>query len=214
MRVPAIACVLLGLMASPAPAQIGNPARVEPGTPMAAPGVPAPHHMNTQDRLFVLLVGSGNLAELELAKLADQRTKTEAVRQFAATMTKDHSDFAAKLDPLAKQANFSLPGEPNAEQKALKAELEKLDAGDFDRAYIQVQIVEHQKTVTLLQWEVAFGQDADLQKLAAATLPKVLTHLQMAQDTMSTLSGAGPQGANPRVARAKASDAAKAPAAR
>ena len=31
------------LLASPAAAQIGNPAGVTPGTPQSAPGMPAPH---------------------------------------------------------------------------------------------------------------------------------------------------------------------------
>jgi putative membrane protein len=38
-------------------------------------------------------------------------------------------------------------------------------------------LVEHQKTVQLLQWHMGAGQVAPLQQLAAQTLPTVLEHL-------------------------------------
>jgi putative membrane protein len=48
--------------------------------------------------------------------------------------------------------------------------------------------------VQLLQWEIAAGQDANLQRYAAATLPTVLQHLQTLQHLHSSMTGAPPQG--------------------
>jgi putative membrane protein len=65
---------------------------------------------------------------------------------------------------------------------------------DFDIAYMQGQLVEHQKTVQILQWEMSNGQDANLQRLAAETLPSVLGHLEHAQAIMAELTGTVPRG--------------------
>ena len=46
---------------------------------------------------------------------------------------------------------------------------------------MQGQVVDHQRAVVLLTWEIGQGQDAPLQQWAAATLPIVLDHLEMAK---------------------------------
>ncbi len=190
MRLLTIGTAFL-LSAVPVTAQIGNPAGMAPGTPESAPGVPAPHQMNTQDRLFTQLVAIGNMAEIDLGKLGGQKTENGAVRDFARMMVQDHTDAGNQLARLAKQGNVALPGEPDAEHKAMRAELEKLSGPQFDLAYMQGQVVEHQKTATLLEWELGAGQDADLQRFAAATLPIVLRHLQMAKDVTAALTAQG-----------------------
>ena len=48
----------------------------------------------------------------------------------------------------------------------------------------------HQKTVQLLLWVIASGENADLQRFASSSLPDVLHHLQMAQTLVSLLTGA------------------------
>ena len=46
--------------------------------------------------------------------------------------------------------------------------------------YMRAQIVDHQKTSQLLQWEIGSGEDAEMQRFAADTLPTVLEHLAQA----------------------------------
>ena len=73
----------------------------------------------------------------------------------------------------------------------MRSTLESTSADAFDLAYMQGQVVEHQKAVVLLTWEVGQGQDAPLQQWAAATLPVVLGHLEMAKTLVAELSGQG-----------------------
>jgi putative membrane protein len=199
MRHLLITAAVTVVLASPATAQIGNPAGVEPGTPQSAPGVPAPDHANTQDRLFARLATSGGMAEVELGKLAEQKGQRDEIKTFARRMVQDHSKANAQLASLAKQAGIPLPNELDAEHQAMRAELDKVSGAQFDLAYMRGQVVDHQKTVLLLQWEISFGQDADLQKFASQILPGVLEHLQTAQNIMALLSGQSPQGAAPDV---------------
>jgi putative membrane protein len=191
------ACALAALFGSPGAAQIGNPAGVQPGTPQSVPGVPARDHPNTEDRLFARLAAAGGIAEVEFGRLAEQRSGSGDVKQFARRMIEDHSKANAQLTTRAKEASIPLPSELDADHNAMRGELERLDGAEFDKAYMRGQVVDHQKTALLLQWELAVGQDADLQRFASQTLPIVLDHLQIAQDILVKLVGQVAQEAAP-----------------
>jgi putative membrane protein len=191
MRLLTVTLAWTVLLAAPAWAQIGNPAGVEPGTPESAPGTPAPHQANTQDRLFARLTAAGGMAEVALGQLADQKANHRSVKEFGRRMVQDHQKAGDQLKSLAKQANIPLPADLDADHQPTRAELERLSGAAFDSAYMQAQIVDHQKTVALLLYEISLGQDAPLQQFAAATLPTVLAHLQMARSVMAELTAQG-----------------------
>ena len=180
------------LLATPAAAQIGNPAGMKPGTPESAPGMPAPHETNSQDRLFVMLVGAGGLAEVELGRLAQQKAGSDAVKAFAGRMVDDHEAANKELASLAKAAGIAPPTEPDPAHQAMRELLEKLSGAAFDRAYMLGQVVDHQKTVQLLEWELGSGQDQALKNFAAEALPKIFDHLRMAQAVQAELTGQAP----------------------
>ena len=139
------------------------------------------------------------MAEVDFGKLAEQKAQSREVKGFARRMADDHGKANAQLADLAKQANIPLPNELDPDHKAMRADLEKLSGAEFDKAYMRGQVVDHQKTVLLLQWEIAFGQDGDLQRFASRTLPTVLEHLQMAQNLLAEIAGKTAEGAAPNV---------------
>jgi putative membrane protein len=175
-------------------AQIGNPAGLKPGSEEKAPGMPAPNEENTQDRLFVQLVAAGGLAEVEAGKLAAAKGGSEAVKSFGQMMVQDHSKAGEQLAALAGESGIPMPTGPTPDQSAMRARLDSLQDKAFDIAYLRGQLVEHQKTVQILEWEISNGQAAKLQRFAADTLPTVFGHLEMIQRHLSELTGAAPQG--------------------
>jgi putative membrane protein len=189
MRIPLILAAFL--VATPAAAQIGNPAGVAPGTQEAAPGEPAPHQTNTEDRLFVRLLAAGGMAEVDFGRLAEGKARSQPVKDFAQLMVADHTKANSELERLAKAAQIPLPSELNPEDKRMRSSLENVSADAFDLAYMQGQVVDHQKAVVLLIWEIGQGQDAPLQQWAAATLPIVLGHLEMAKALVAEASEQG-----------------------
>jgi putative membrane protein len=194
MRVFPIAVALVSITALPAAAQVGNPAGMTAATPEREPGTPAPHQPNAQDRLFIYLLGTGGMAEVEGARAANKQASSAAIKDFARRMVQDHTKANEQLAGLAKAARVPLPNALDPDHQAQRAELDKLNGRDFDLAYMQQQLVEHQKTATILQWEIASGQDAELQRFAMDTLPAVLEHLGMVQAIISQITGAAPQG--------------------
>jgi putative membrane protein len=213
MRFPLVMVAWTLAIGGPSAAQIGNPAGVPPGTAQSAPGVPAPHETNVQDRLFVQLAAAGGAAEVDFARLAEGKAQTSAVKEFARRMVQDHSEANRQLEQLAIRANIPVPRELDPDHKNMRAELDSTDGRAFDLAYMQGQVIDHQKSAILLQWEIGQGQNAELQRFAAATLPTVLTHLEIAKNVLAELSGQGPQASAVQGASPPAPDRREQPAA-
>ncbi|EIM30497.1 DUF4142 domain-containing protein [Microvirga lotononidis] len=199
--------IFLLLPAASVPAQIGNPAGMPPGTAQTAPGTPAPHQTNAQDRLFVDQATIGGMAEVEFGRLAERKSQNDAVKAFARQMVQDHTRANDRLADLARQSGTPQAGSLDDEHRAVQMNLEKLTGHQFDLAYADSQVQDHQKTAQLLAWEIGSGQEMALKQFASEILPIVLRHLEMAQDLKGQLTGTGPQGVS-----ASASDTRAVPA--
>jgi putative membrane protein len=90
---------------------------------------------------------------------------------------------------LAKAGNLPLPKELDPDQKAVRAQLEKLQGAQFDATYLAAQVGDHQKTAHLLEHAIGSGQDAGTKAFAMETLPVVLNHLEMAKQLQAELIG-------------------------
>ena len=196
MRVPLLmlAAIAATTCTMPATAQMGNPAGTKPESVPAPPGKPAPHDTNDPDRLFVQLLGAGGTAEVDAGKLAGERARSGTVKAFAQEMVRDHTAADSRLATLARQASIPWPSSLDPDHEATRRGLEAASADRFDALYVHAQLVDHQKTVQLLEWEIGSGQDAALQRYAADTLPTVLDHLRHVQQILAAASGAPPQG--------------------
>src|ERR1700760_1626084 len=75
-----------------------------PSATMGSPGATAPTPQNFGDQAFVTKALEGGMAEVELGKLAADKSQSEDVKQFAQKMVNDHSQMGDKwLKPVAKQ---------------------------------------------------------------------------------------------------------------
>jgi putative membrane protein len=183
-----VLAVALVAMPTMAPAQIGNPGFMSPDTRFESPGVPAPNQTNTTDRLFAQLATEGGLAEATFGELAAERAQAPTVGEFAGRMIEDHTAANDQLTGIAEKSRIPLPDALNAEHAWMRDHLEALEGGAFDLAYMRGQVVDHQKTIQLLVWEIGQGQDAELQRFAAETLPIVLDHLAAARSIVADLA--------------------------
>jgi putative membrane protein len=194
--VPIVTLLVLIVAGGPAPAQTGNAAGITPGTDAAA-GAPVPHDPNQADRIFMQAAARGGLAEVDFGKLALQAGQNPAVQAFAMRMVSDHEKANQELTTLAAGDDIVLPTKLDPEHADLRARLQGLKGIEFDRAYLQSQLIDHQRNALLLAYEIDAGQDAELLAFSKRTLPVVLEHLQMAQDAATKLWAAAPQGADP-----------------
>jgi putative membrane protein len=180
---PALATIasICALVALPAFGQSGNPAFMTPDT--------GPKQPNNTDRAFIDAAAIGGMAEIELGRLAEQKGQNEAVRGFARRMIEDHGKANDQLSGLAKEDGIDVPDKLDQEHKAVRDRLEAANGAEFDLAYVEGQVADHQKTVQLLEYEIGSGQDVELKSFASDTLPVVLEHLRAAQEIQAELTG-------------------------
>jgi putative membrane protein len=189
----AAACAAALLIAIPAtasqsPAQ--SPAQ-PPATPTVAPAQPdvpnAPaavkHASTSADARFVMQAWEGGTMEVAKGKLAAQKGAHEGVKQFGQKVADDHAKVNDELKSIASGKSITLPDEkPNSPTQASFAKLEKVEGAAFDRAYVEDQIRDHEKTIALFEREVKTGKDAELKAFAEKTLPALKEHLTIVQD--------------------------------
>jgi len=122
-------------------------------------------------------------AEIELSQLAMLQTQDQRVREYAQRMVKDHQAAAAKLQKIAGEENLELPQSLDAEHQAMKEQLSELRGAAFDREYAKAMARGHDKAVALFEAASQASQmPSQLKEFAAATLPTLKQHMEMAHE--------------------------------
>jgi putative membrane protein len=122
-------------------------------------------------------------AEIELGQLAMQQTQDQRVRDYAQRMVKDHQAADAKLKKIAGEEHLELPQSLDAEHQALKDKLSTLKGQAFDREYAKAMAKGHDEAVALFESAAQAPQmTPELKEFAAATLPTLKQHMEMAHE--------------------------------
>jgi len=131
------------------------------------------------DAKFTTEAAVGGMAEVELGKMALEKSSNPQVKKFATMMVKDHGMANTELMAIAKQKNITLPSTVDDEHKKKMEDLSKKTGTDFDKAYVSAMVDGHKSTLKLMEDESKDGKDADLKAFATKTAPIVQSHLQM-----------------------------------
>lgn len=144
---------------------------------LAVPALALAAEMNPDSR-FYTAAAEGGMGEVQLARLAQEKSSDPKVKDFAAMMIKDHSAANEELQSLASGKNIKLPSGAGMRADATRLKLEALSGATFDKSYIRNQVTAHRQTVALLKQEIGSGHDADAQAFARKILPTVQGHLK------------------------------------
>lgn len=136
---------------------------------------------SSADTAFYRALAEGGMSEVDLAKLAEQKTEDPKIKDFAAMMVQDHSAANEKLAALAASKRVPVPRTLGTSQMGTKSRLESLQGESFDKSYIKSQVKAHEDTVALLEKEISSGQDPDARTFAESVLPTVQHHLEAAR---------------------------------
>jgi putative membrane protein len=128
---------------------------------------------------FMTEAARGGMAEVELSRTAQTKAQNAEVKAFAQKMVQDHSNANTEIKALAAKKNVTLPTEMDAAHKTMAETMAKLSGAEFDKAYVNAMVADHEKSVALFQTQANSGTDADAKALAAKTLPTLKMHLDM-----------------------------------
>jgi putative membrane protein len=175
------------LAQSPGGASPGQPMPQQPSQQPTQPTMqpdagPASSAQSMGDQAFVSDAMQGNLAEVQLAQLAQQKSQSQDVKLYAQKMASDHQQMNQKwFEPVAKQLNVSEPKSPSKKDKKLMAKLEGLSGDEFDKEYITAMLKDHQDDLKKFKQEAEASQDPNLKQIATQGSTVISQHLQLAE---------------------------------
>jgi len=139
------------------------------------------------DADFVKKAASGGMKEVAAGKLAYSMGKSAGVKKFGQTLVDDHSKANKELMAAAKAAGMTVPEGISAEDQKHVDMLKEHKDADFDKAFIDHMVKDHEKDVAEFTKASKEAKDAHIADFAAKTLPTLQHHL----DTAKKLQGGG-----------------------
>lgn len=140
-----------------------------------------------EPQAFVERASASGVAEIELAKLALQKSTQVDVREFAQTMIDDHQRANKELRELAQHTGLTIADEATLTQKAKAFVLQQEDGESFDVAYAKHQVTAHEETVKLFRL-AANSSAKEIKQFAEAKLPTLRYHLTLARGLVDAVS--------------------------
>jgi putative membrane protein len=128
---------------------------------------------------FIKAAIQGDIAEIDVGKLAQEKGQSDAVKQYGAMLVKDHGEHKAKAEEAASQLGVAAPSGSGVGSKATYAKLKVLSGSTFDRSFAKAMVKDHQEDIKEFQKESSKNDAAG--KLAKESLPTLQKHLEAAQ---------------------------------
>lgn len=146
--------------------------------------------LSGKDKSFMTDAAESGHAEINASKIALEKNRSPAVKDFAEAMIGDHTTVGDALAKLAASKNLTLPDGPSVMQKTKIAVLSKLDGATFDKQYAGIiGVSAHEDAVKLFKDAAANANDPDVKQFASETLPKLQHHLEMAKRLKTATDG-------------------------
>jgi putative membrane protein len=148
-----------------------------------APPLEAPATLNAIDFNFVGQANLGAPFQIDSGRLAETKGASPATRGYAHLMVTSHGPVVDALNLILQRKNVTpsntlLHGAYDAMIATLKSE----SGAAFDRDYVNGQVEYQKGNAALFEQEIQNGADPDLKEFARQTLPKIVDHLQRAEE--------------------------------
>lgn len=132
-----------------------------------------------QDRDFVRKAMQGSMAEVQLGQLAEQKSSSQDVKEFAQKMTQDHSQLNNQMKPIAQQMGVQTPEKVSKKDERLDAKLQNLSGKQFNDTYIKAMVKDHESDLSAFRHEAQTTQNPQLKQAAEQGAQVIEQHLAM-----------------------------------
>jgi putative membrane protein len=143
------------------------------------------------DETFLRNAAEGSMAEVKLGQLAEEKAQAPEVKNFAKRMVEDHSKAVEELKQIGSQEGINLPTDTSHKDAETYNRLAKLSGPEFDRAYAQEMVKDHQKDIAEFKKGETEVQKPALKQFAQRELPTLQSHLELAQHMEAHVSREG-----------------------
>jgi putative membrane protein len=142
-----------------------------------------PSHASDDTSHYVKDAADGDAFEIAAAKLARTRAANPDVKDYAELMINDHVAIGNDLKATVWQSNLdvAIPSSLDDKHAQMLRELGASKPQDFDRRYMQQQILAQDEAVRVHTFYGDSGDNRLLREFANETGPKVEAHLALAR---------------------------------
>jgi|SRR5882672_3729795 len=174
----AVACLAAPALSAGA-AKAGKPAKPTP----------------INDANIAAIVLAANTVDIDNANLALKTSSEASVKEFATMMVTDHTSVNDKAKALV--GKLKLTPVQNAMSRGLvksmgarREEIAKLTGGEFDKAYMDNEVMYHQSVLDFMDQKlIPSAKNAELKDLLTGVRPAFEAHLAKAKEVRAALKG-------------------------
>ncbi len=123
----------------------------------------------------------GDNSEVKLGQLAADQGGSDAVKNFGKMLVTDHGKHASDVAALASTMGVAKTDGTMAEADSAYAMLKGMKGDEFDAAFKNHMVEDHQKDIAKYQAESSSSDPKALRDLADQTLPVLKKHLAVAE---------------------------------
>jgi putative membrane protein len=131
-------------------------------------------------REFLYKAQQGNNSEIMLGRLAAERARNPAVREYGQTLVSEHRQARDEVRALGSKFGMRPNRDPSPEAIEARERLITLNGRRFDREFIRHMVEDHEKDIAEFREEAREGH-GEVSELARRHLPTLRHHLEMAR---------------------------------
>jgi putative membrane protein len=124
---------------------------------------------------------------VELGMMAEQKAKSQGVKDFGKMMVDDHTKINDNLKDIASKKNIDLPASITPDQKKDVDKLSKKSGADFDKAYVDMMVDDHKKDINAFKKAQGNVSDNDIKNFITNSLQILQKHLDKIQAIKSKM---------------------------
>jgi len=133
------------------------------------------------DAEFVKKAASGGMFEVELGKVAKEKSADGEVRRFGERMVTDHTKANKELTDVAKAAGYAVPTKMMVKHQEHLDAFKKESGKTFDQDYIKHMVKDHEEDIEEFDRASREARNPELKAFATKALPTLKEHLEMAR---------------------------------
>ena len=141
-----------------------------------------------RDEKFMVDAAEFNFEEIMLGKLAQERSTDANVKALAKMLEDTHQKYNVDLQSMASQKSIAVPTAASNDVMDDYNKLNEKDAKDFDAAYLNMAIDDHESAINRFENYSNGDVDEAAKVWAMGLIPDMRIHLQKIKDVKQTIS--------------------------
>ena len=131
-----------------------------------------------------------SLAEVEMGKLAGKNCRSTGINALGSRLARDHTRIATMIGLISKDKGITVATTLDAERTAVVDELSTKTGAEFDVAYTQLMVAEHERAIVMFT-EAVRSDDPEVAEFAKRALPTLREQKRLAVSFQKMTDGYG-----------------------